>query len=48
MINEIDLRALWKELDAYEQELKKETETLQEVWVKIAQLKLKNEAEATE
>jgi len=48
MINELDLKSLWLELDAYEKELEKETSTLQEVWVKIAQLKQKNESDAKE
>lgn len=48
MINEIDLKTLWRELDAYEMELNTETFTLQEVWVKIATLKAKNELDAKE
>ena len=43
MLNELDLRTLWKELDSYEKELESETRSLQEVWLKIAQLKSKNE-----
>jgi hypothetical protein len=46
MISELDLQSLWKELDSYEKEVDKETRTLQDIWVKIAQLKEKNEAEA--
>ena len=45
MINEVDLKALWKDLDQYCEELDKETKSLQEVWVKIAQIKGKNEVE---
>ena len=48
MISELDLRSLWTELDAYEREIAKETTTLSEVWVKMAQLKEKNEAETKE
>lgn len=43
---EVDVRALWKELDAYEKELDKEAKTLQDIWVKVAQLKTKSEEEA--
>jgi hypothetical protein len=45
MINELDLKCLWKELDDYELELEKETRSLQEVWVKIAQIKVANEGD---
>ena len=45
MINEIDLRDLWKDLDEYEAELDKESKSLQEVWIKIASIKSKNESE---
>ena len=48
MISELDLRSLWTELDAYEREIGKETTTLSEVWVKMAQLKEKHEAEMKE
>lgn len=48
MINEIDLKTLWRELDMYEFELEHESFTLQEVWVKIATLKAKNELDAKE
>lgn len=47
-ISEVDLKSLWKELDRYERELDTETRSLQEVWVKIAQLKAKNESETEE
>ena len=43
MISELDLKSLWKELDDYEVELDKETKSLQEVWVKIAQIKTTND-----
>eukprot|EP01040_Poterioochromonas_malhamensis_P002836 gene2836-3020_t len=43
MFNELDLKQLWKELDDYNKELDKETKVLQEVWMKIAQLKSKND-----
>ena len=46
MINEIDLRALWKELDDYEKEIDAEQKTLDEVWIKIEDFKKKNEDEA--
>jgi hypothetical protein len=36
MNNELDLQALWKELDEYSEELNKESDCLEEVWVKIA------------
>jgi hypothetical protein len=45
MISELDLKSLWKELDDYELELEKETRSLQEVWVKIAQIKVTNETD---
>lgn len=48
MINELDLRELWKELDLYESDLDKETQSLQDVWVKIALLKSSSEREAKE
>ena len=47
MLSELDLKALWKELDDYEVELDKETRSLQEVWVKIAQIKATNEIDLT-
>ena len=46
MINEIDIKGLWRELDVYERELEKETRALQDVWVKISQVKTKNDSEA--
>lgn len=48
MSSELDLKSLWKELDVYEEEMKKETKSLQEVWLKIAQIKTKNEGDLTE
>ncbi len=48
MINEIDLRALWRGLDDYEKELEVEKLTLDEVWAKIEELNKKNEEEAKE
>jgi len=48
MINEIDLKTLWRELDSYEVELEEEERSLREVWVKMALLKEKNEKEAEE
>lgn len=48
MISELDLKSLWKELDAYVLEMDKEGESLKEVWVKIAQIKAKNEADLNE
>jgi hypothetical protein len=48
MITELDLRSLWSELDAYEKEITKETNTLSEVWIKMAQLKEKNDKETLE
>ncbi|KAJ1433669.1 BTB/POZ protein [Ochromonadaceae sp. CCMP2298] len=48
MHNELDIKSLWKELDEYEKELDNETKSLQEVWVKIAQLKGTNETTLTD
>ena len=48
MLSELDLRSLWSELDIYEKELENETKSLQEVWVKIAQLKSKNDHDMAE
>lgn len=48
MFDELDLKALWKELDDYSGELDKETATLQEVWIKISQLKTQNDSELKE
>jgi hypothetical protein len=39
MLNELDLRALWKEFDEYEKELGKEAKSLEEVWVTMEDLK---------
>lgn len=46
MINELDLKGLWKELDDYEKELDSDSKVLEEVWLKIAELKAKSEAES--
>lgn len=46
-MNELDLRALWKELDDYEKELESESTSLKEVWMKIADLKINNEEDIT-
>lgn len=43
MFCELDLKSLWKELDEYDIEIETETKKLQEVWVKIAELKEENE-----
>ena len=48
ILNELDLRSLWVELDNYEKELAEESKSLEGVWTKIAQLKLKNEREMHE
>ena len=48
MINEIDLKTLWSELDTYSNELEKESRSLQEVWLKISDIKSQNEIEAQE
>jgi len=48
MISELDLKSLWKELDDYEKELDNETKSLQDVWVKIAQLKATNDTSIRE
>ncbi len=45
MFNELDIKALWKEFDDYSVELDKETKSLQEVWLKIAELKAQNDKE---
>lgn len=47
-MNELDLKSLWAELDAYTKELDAESESLQEVWVKIAHLKSKNDNDLNE
>ena len=46
MINEIDIKSLWHELNLYEKELDVESGTLQDVFFKISDLKKQNEAEA--
>jgi hypothetical protein len=43
MINELDLRTLWKELDEYEKELGKEAESLEDVWVTMEELRRKTD-----
>lgn len=43
MISEIDLKVLWKELDRYETELNGESKVLEDVWIKISDLKKKND-----
>ena len=48
MFRELDLKSLWKELDEYDVEVEKESKSFQEVWVKIAELKEKNELESHE
>ena len=44
MFRELDLKSLWRELDEYDIEIEAETKKLQEVWVKIAELKEENES----
>jgi hypothetical protein len=48
MFSELDFKKLWKELDEYNAELDRETKTLQDVWLKIAQLKTKAQQEMDE
>jgi hypothetical protein len=48
MFNELDLKSLWKELDDYSAELDKETKSLQEVWLKIAEVNNQQENELRE
>ena len=48
MINEIDLKSLWNELDNYSVALEKEKADLAEVWIKIAQIKSQNESDIRE
>eukprot|EP01036_Dinobryon_divergens_P023995 gene23992-32400_t len=48
MINEVDLRSLWSELDNYSVALEKEKADLAEVWIKIAQIKSQNESDIRE
>ena len=43
MFCELDLKSLWRELDEYDIEIESETKKLQEVWVRIAELKEENE-----
>ena len=48
MLTELDLKSLWKELDDFDVEIETESTLLQEVWLKIAELKEKNERESIE
>lgn len=48
MFSELEFKKLWKELDEYNGELDKEAKALQDVWVKIAQLKSKTQQELEE
>ena len=48
MLDELDLKSLWKELDDFDLEIETESTLLQEVWLKIAELKEKNERESIE
>lgn len=48
MFNELDFKKLWKELDDYNSELDRESKLLQDVWLKIAQLKSKTQQEMDE
>lgn len=48
MSHELDLKVLWKDLDDYTAELDREGRTLQDVWLKIAQIKAKNDQELKE
>ena len=48
MLGELDLKSLWKELDDFDLEIETESTLLQEVWLKIAELKEKNERESIE
>lgn len=43
--NEVDIKVIWKDLDAYEKELDKEAKSLQDIWTKICQLHAKTEDE---
>ena len=45
MTNEVDIKTIWRDLDAYEKELDKEGKSLQEIWTKICQLHTKTEEE---
>lgn len=46
MFSKLDLKSLWKELDEYDNEVEEESKTLQEVWIKIAELKEVNQNDA--
>ena len=46
--HELDMKALWKDLDDFEAEVDREAKTLHDVWLKIAQLKSKNDGELQE
>jgi hypothetical protein len=48
MLSELDLKSLWKELDEYDVEVDTESRLLQEVWLKIAELKGGSENSAKE
>lgn len=48
MFSEMDFKKLWKELDEYNAELDKESKLLQDVWLKIAQMKSKTQTEMDE
>ena len=43
MVNDSDIKSIWKELDNYEKELDKESKSLQEIWGKICTLHTKTE-----
>ena len=45
MINEVDLKSLWSDLDSFSNALDKEKAALGEVWIKIAEIKTQNEKE---
>ena len=47
MFSNLDLKSLWKELDEYDYEVEEESKTLQEVWIKIAELKEVNQHDAS-
>lgn len=46
--HELDMKSLWRDLDEFETELDREGKTLHDVWLKIAQLKSKNDTEITQ
>jgi BTB/POZ domain len=48
MIRELDLQTLWRELEEYNKELEKENKSLQEVWIKMAELKKEADKDAQE